>query len=84
MSIAETFGQSAFARFVNSQSGRLIRLIAGGLLVGWGVMQRGSVTGLVLVVVGLVPLATGALDLCLISALLGGPIRGQRLRKRIP
>jgi len=33
-------------------------------------------------VAGLVPLAAGAFDWCLISALLGGPISGARIRER--
>ena len=82
MTIAESFGQSAFARFVNSTPGRLARLIAGIDLIALGYMQRDGATGLVLIVVGLVPLATGAFDQCLISVILGGPISGERLRKR--
>ena len=82
MRIAESFGQSSFAQFVNSPAGRLARLVAGIGLIAWAYAQRGSGTGLVLVVAGLVPLAAGAFDWCLISALLGGPISGARIRKR--
>jgi hypothetical protein len=79
MSIAESFGRSPFARFINSPVGRLVRIIAGVVLVGWGLMQRGTSTGIILMVVGLVPLAAGTFDLCLISALLGGPVSGARI-----
>ena len=34
--------------------------------------------------VGLVPLTAGAFNLCLISALLGGPIRGKRIARSNP
>ncbi len=81
MSLAESFGRSRFARFINSPAGRLARLVAGIGLVSWGVTQRGTATGLVLVAVGLVPLAAGAFNLCVISALLGGPIRGARIAR---
>jgi hypothetical protein len=81
MSIAESFGRSSFAQFVNSPAGRISRLVAGVGLVAWGYAQGGNATGLVLMAVGLVPLAAGAFDLCLISALLGGPISGARLRR---
>ncbi len=81
MGIAESFGQSGFARFVNSSAGRLARLVAGIGLMAWGYMQGGSAMGLTLMLVGLVALAAGALDWCLISALLGGPISGARIRK---
>ena len=83
MSLAESFWQSAFARFVNSPSGRLARIVAGISLMAWGYTLRDSETGIILMVVGLVPLATGAFDLCLLSALLGGPIRGAGIRKRV-
>ena len=84
MSIAESFGRSRFARFVNSPAGRLARLVAGAGLIGWGYSQRGTATGLVLMAAGLVPLAAGTFNLCLVSALLGGPIRGARIAKSSP
>jgi len=78
--LAATFARSSFARFINSPAGRVIRLVAGIGLIGWGYTHRGSGPSLALMVVGLIPLATGAFDLCLISALLGGPIRGAQVR----
>ena len=82
MSASESFGRSAPARFINSPAGRLARVIAGVVLIAWGYATGGTATGLVLMAAGLVPLATGAFDLCLISAVLGGPIRGALLRQR--
>jgi len=76
MTIAESFGRSGFAHFINSPAGRLVRIIAGIGLMTWGYTQRDSTAGIVLMVVGLVPLAAGTYSLCLISALLGGPIKG--------
>jgi hypothetical protein len=84
MSIAESFGQSTFARFVNSPSGRLARLVAGMAFITWGYVQRDSASGLIFIVAGLVPLAAGAFDLCFISAILGGPISGSGIRHRTP
>ena len=81
VSLAESFGRSRFAQFINSPAGRLARLVAGVGLIAWGYTQRGTGTGLVFMAVGLVPLAAGALNLCLISALLGGPISGARIAK---
>ena len=80
MSIAESFGQSSFARFINSPAGRVTRLVVGILLIIWGYTQLGTAVGIILIIIGLIPLVAGALDLCLISALLGGPISGARLR----
>lgn len=80
MRIAESFGRSGFARFVNSPAGRIARVVVGIGLIGWGYAQLPTGTGLVLIVLGLVPLVAGGFDLCLISALLGGPISGARIR----
>jgi hypothetical protein len=84
MSITESFGRSGFALFVNSPAGRIIRIIAGIGLIGWGYTQLSTGMGLALIIVGLVPLVAGALDLCLISALLGGPVSGKRIRGSKP
>ena len=80
MSIAESFGRSDFARFVNSPAGRITRLVAGIALIVWGYLLLDTGSGLVLIVIGLIPLVAGAFDLCLVSALLGGPISGARVR----
>ena len=82
MSIAGSFGRSRFAQFINSPLGRLLRVVAGVALIGSGLTQRGTKTGVILSVVGLVPLAAGTFNLCLISALLGGPISGARTARR--
>jgi len=81
MSIAESFGRSGFARFVNGPAGRIARLVVGIGLIIWGYTQLNTGMGIVLIVIGLVPLAAGGFDLCLISALLGGPISGKKVRE---
>jgi hypothetical protein len=84
MSMAESFAQSAFAKFINTPAGRITRIVAGLALIGWGYTQRAGLTGIILMVVGLIPLAAGVFNLCFISALLGGPISGARLAKGKP
>jgi len=79
MSLAESFGRTAIARFINSPTGRVLRIAVGLGLIGWGYTRRPESMGTVLMVVGLVPLAAGLFDLCLISALLGGPLKGSRI-----
>jgi len=78
MSLAESFGRSAFARFINSPAGRLFRIVVGLGLIGYGYTRRAESMGTVLMIVGLVPLAAGTFDLCIVSALLGGPLKGSR------
>ena len=79
MSIAESFGRSGFAKFVNTPAGRLVRVVVGIVLIALGYMNRGSAGGIILIVVGLAPLTAGTFNLCLISALLGGPIKGSQV-----
>ena len=81
MSVAESFGRSSFARFINSPAGRVARIVAGIVLIVWGYTQPGTGVGLALIVVGLVPLVAGVFDMCVISAMLGGPISGKRIRE---
>lgn len=78
MSVAESFGRSGFARFMSSPTGRVARVVAGVVLIGWGYTRLGSTAGIVLIVVGCIPLLAGVFNLCLISALLGGPISGRQ------
>ncbi len=80
MSLAESFRRSAFSRFINAPAGRLARVVAGLALVALGATHLGSSWGLALLLLGVLPLATGTIDWCVLSALLGGPLTGRRLR----
>jgi hypothetical protein len=80
MSAAQSFAHTGFARFINTAAGRIIRLIVGAALIVWGYSLLDETLGIVLIIVGLIPLVAGALDLCLISALLGGPLAGKKVR----
>lgn len=75
-----SFAQSAFAQFIASGAGRLVRIVAGIALIGGGFSMRDGTAGVVMMVAGLVPLAAGVFDLCLLSPLLGGPLSGRRIR----
>jgi Inner membrane protein YgaP-like, transmembrane domain len=81
---AESFTQSGFAQFISSQAGRYLRIVVGIAIIAWGYSERTQTMGVVLIVVGLIPLVAGTLNLCLISALLGGPISGARILKSKP
>jgi len=81
VSLAQSFAGSSFARFINSPAGRVARIAAGIVLFAWGYALRASGAGIGLMAVSLVPVVAGSLDWCLISALLGGPLRGAVLRK---
>jgi hypothetical protein len=84
MSLADSFAHTGFARFINSPAGRITRIVAGLGLIAWGYALRAGTGGIVLIVVGLIPLAAGLFNLCLISALLGGPISGSEVARGKP
>lgn len=70
-----------FATFIASTAGRLVRIIAGLVLIAVGVWVIGGLWGIILAVVGVVPLFAGLWDVCIIGALfLGTPLRGDEIR----
>lgn len=78
----ESFNQSDFSKFLNSLAGRIMRLIAGiGFLVV-GYMYRDHVLGVISMVWGILPLSAGAFDICYVSAALGGPLSGKKIRSK--
>jgi len=68
----------AFVRFMRSGSGRLLRIAAGAALVVVGVFVVGGVGGLVIAIIGLVPLSAGVFNFCLFGPLLGLDFMGRR------
>ncbi len=64
-----------FAKFMATPLGRGIRILAGLALMYWG-SQQGTTTGMIVAVLGVLPLAAGALNLCFIAPLIGAPFRG--------
>ncbi|HEX8954350.1 MAG TPA: DUF2892 domain-containing protein [Polyangia bacterium] len=69
----------AFVRFMSSPAGRTLRIVAGLLLMFVGVAFVRGTGGLLLAVVGAVPLLAGALNLCLLAPLFHAPLRGSDL-----
>ena len=76
----ESFNQSGFSIFLNKPAGRILRLVAGiGFLVV-GYMYRSHALGVISMVWGFLPLSAGAFDICYVSAALGGPLSGKKIR----
>jgi len=69
-----------FIRFMASTSGRILRVVAGIGLVAWGLLSLDGAAGIVVAVVGLVPLLAGLLDFCVFAPLFGLPLSGPRIR----
>jgi hypothetical protein len=67
-----------FSKFMASTTGRAVRVIVGGALIVAGGLLGGGWWALA--IVGLVPFAAGALDLCLFNVLFGQPLRGKVVR----
>ena len=77
---SDRFNRSGFGRFINSRSGRVFRLAAGtGFLIA-GLLALPSALGIGLLVWSVLPLSAGVFDVCWISAALGGPLSGSRVR----
>jgi hypothetical protein len=74
------FAASRLGQFLASSAGRLTRIVAGVTLIAGGLLGIGGTIGIALAVIGLVPLMAGAFDVCLFSALFGGPFSGATIR----
>lgn len=67
----------AFARFMSEPTGRILRVVAGLALIALGFLIGGT-AGVLIVIVGLVPVAAGAFNYCLIGPLIGGYFDGRK------
>jgi hypothetical protein len=73
----------SFVKFMVSPAGRLARVIAGVILIAGGLFYLGGPVGIVVALVGLVPLVAGAIDVCIFAPLFGYPFSGVRARANI-
>ncbi|MGZ9165799.1 MAG: YgaP family membrane protein [Anaerolineales bacterium] len=69
-----------FVSFMASAAGRITRIAAGIALVAWGLMSLGGTTGIVVALVGAVPLLAGLFDFCVFAPLFGNPMSGPKIR----
>jgi hypothetical protein len=68
-----------FVNFMASPAGRITRIVAGIVLIVLGLLL-GGIGGIILAVVGLVPLLAGALDVCVFAPLFGRAFKGPDIR----
>jgi hypothetical protein len=80
MSLAKSYNRSRFGRWIVSPPGTGFRLIAGSGFALVGVLYRRTPAGKAALIWSVFPLSAGGLDLCWISAALGGPLRGAACR----
>ncbi len=69
-----------FIKVLASAGGRTGRIVAGIALVGLGLLGLHGTAGIIVAVVGLVPLVAGVFDLCVFAPLFGAPLGGQKIR----
>jgi len=69
-----------FSKFMASPAGRIIRVVAGIVLIVWGLLGIHGVGGTILAIVGLVPLVAGLFDFCVFAPLFGDPMSGTKIR----
>ncbi|MGA2363708.1 MAG: hypothetical protein ABSG73_14795 [Candidatus Aminicenantales bacterium] len=69
-----------FLAIINSPAGRIFRLVAGTGFLVVGYVYRDHALGVLSMAWSALPLSAGALDLCYVSALLGGPLSGAKIR----
>jgi len=67
-------------KFLASTTGRIVRVLAGIALVAWGLMGLTGTAGIIVAVIGLVPLLAGIFDVCVFAPLFRNPFKGADIR----
>ncbi len=67
-------------QFLASSTGRWVRIIAGVILVALGLFVVKDTGGIIIAVIGLVPLLAGIFDFCVFAPLFGQPFAGPKIR----
>ncbi len=63
-----------------SSAGRIIRVVAGIVLVGWASSLCTGWAAWIVGIIGLVPLVAGLFDFCVFAPLFGAPMSGPKIR----
>jgi hypothetical protein len=68
-----------FAGWMATPLGRGLRVVFGSVLIYLGLAVVQGVAGTVLALLGVVPIAAGVLNLCILGPLLGAPMKGSAM-----
>ncbi len=68
----------AFVQFMQSFAGRLLRIIAGIALIALGVFVVKDIGGIIIAVIGAIPLIAGLAGVCFLAPLFGYTLTGER------
>jgi hypothetical protein len=69
--------------FLAGSTGRIVRVVAGIVLIVIGLFVTQGALRWILVIVGLVPLLAGLFDRCVFAPLFGLPFAGPQLRESL-
>lgn len=69
----------SIAKFMASSVGRIVRIAAGIVLIALGLLVVKDTAGIILAVVGVLPILAGVFNFCLIAPLFGGPFSGKEV-----
>jgi hypothetical protein len=69
-----------FVKFMASPAGRITRIVAGIVLIALGLLVIHGTSGIIVAIVGLVPLVAGLFDFCVFAPLFGNPMSGPKIR----
>jgi uncharacterized membrane protein HdeD (DUF308 family) len=69
-----------FVKFMASTTGRIVRIVAGVVLIVLGLLVIGGTAGIIVAIVGAVPLLAGVFDFCVFAPLFGAPLSGPKIR----
>ncbi len=69
-----------FVSFMASTAGRIVRVVAGIALIAWGLLGLHGTAGIIVAIVGALPLLAGLFDFCVFAPLFGAPLSGPKIR----
>jgi hypothetical protein len=69
-----------FVRFMQTPTGRVTRVVGGGALIGAGLIGVAGVGGNIMTTLGVIPLAAGLFDFCVLAPLFRIPFSGAKIR----
>lgn len=68
----------AFAKFMAGPIGRGIRILAGLAIIAYGITSIPGIGGIIVAIIGVLPVLAGALNFCMIAPIIGAPFTGKQ------
>jgi len=65
-----------FAKIMASPFGRIIRVVAGLGLIAWGFLSFSGTETYLVAGIGILPILTGLMNICVVGPILGAPLKG--------